>query len=548
MTGQKSSFIYPRLCIAYFLEFAIWGCWSGALAHYAYSALGMSGGQIGLLYAAMPIGAIISPLFIGPLADRYFAAQKVVAALHLLGAICLFLAGLLCLTGQATFPLLMALMLLQGACYAPTIGLVNTIVFKHMPSPTMGPYVFIFGSLGWICVNLIIAAFLGGADKPYFLFVSGICSVLLALYVGTLPDTPPKGAPAPGEKSDTLGLGALTMLRDPAFLVFVILAFLVSIPACNYFFPAQITFMTERGYPSPVGLSTLNQFADILLMAALPFLIRRIGLKGVLLIGMSAWGIRYLFFAQPSFALTIIGLCLHGFCYSHLYVASYMYAELKAPQHLKASAQGLMIFLMIGVGQVLGSLSYGTILERNPPMMTAMTSYVVPNVDEAKRELVTLLGSYECSECKHDLTQGPAKPLPPWNDAKMENSSWRYLDLARTAAEWTGGKGAEESQHTLGTDVAKTRDNVITQADLEAMPDTLTYGDVTYTREELQAAFAEVRNLLGKSPGADITRDEWLSVQAHNWYNIWMTPVIWVALCFAGFLFLGQNPKNEKQE
>jgi len=359
MTEQKPGFIYPRLCIAYFLEFAIWGSWAISLAAYAGGVLKFPGPQIGWLYAAFPIGAVISPLFISPIADRYFAAQKVISVLHLLGAACLIIAGILCGAGKATFPILMALMLLQGICFAPTLALVNTVVFKNMPSPTMGPYVFMFGTIGWICVNLITAFFLKGADTPGFFFVAGVCSILLALYALTLPNTPPKGAPAPGEKADALGLGALVMLKDPGFLIFAVLVFLASIPACNYFFPAVGTFLTERGYPAPIALATLNQVSEIALMAALPFAIGRFGLKNVILNGMGAWSVRYFFFAQPHFVLTILGMLLHGFCYSFLYVAAYMYAERKAPPSLKASAQGLMVFLMIGVGQVLGSLSYG---------------------------------------------------------------------------------------------------------------------------------------------------------------------------------------------
>ena len=188
MTDTKStSGIYPRLCIAYFCQFAIWGSWAGALGGYTTGVLNLPGSQVGWLYAAIPLGAVISPLFIGPIADRFFAAQKVIALLHFIGGLCLAAAGLLCATGNQSFPLLMGLILLSGVCFMPTIPLINTIVFKHLPNPDKAPQVFIFGTIGWIAVNLFIAAFCGGADKHYFFYVGGAVSIFLACYSLTLP-------------------------------------------------------------------------------------------------------------------------------------------------------------------------------------------------------------------------------------------------------------------------------------------------------------------------------------------------------------------------
>lgn len=487
----------------------------------------MPGPQIGWLYAAIPLGAVISPLFISPIADRFFAAQKVTSVLHFLGGLCLLGCGILCATGNQTFSTLMTLILLSGICFMPTIPLVNTIVFKHMPSPTMGPYVFVFGTFGWIFVNLFIAAFTGGAATPYFFYVGAGCSIILSLYVLTLPNTPPKGAPAPGEKSDALGLGALKMFKDPSFAIFAVLVFLASIPACNYFFPAQVSFLTERGYPSPLALTTLNQFSEIAFMAALPFFVARFGLKNVLLVGMGAWSVRYLCFGMPGFSYTVIGLVLHGFCYSFLYVAAYMYTERKAPANLKASAQGLMTFLLLGVGQVAGSLGYGFMHDAYPPQVVKM----VP------------------SEMGESAVPVNPASLPAWNDAKMENSAWRYLDLGSLVAGLTQKGGEEEKITTgnLGLDVDKNKDNAITVAELTEMPAQLVYGEVTYDKGKVVETFAVVREKLGKPVDAEITREEWLQVQAYDWRQIWILPAIWIAVCFVLFLLLGKNPTEVKE-
>jgi nucleoside transporter len=511
MTDTKSTAaIYPRLCIAYFCQFAIWGSWAGALGGYA-GVLKLLPSEVGWLYAAIPLGAVISPLFIGPIADRFFSAQKVVALLHLIGGLCLITAGWLCAAGSATFPKLMTLILLSGVCFMPTIALVNTIVFKHLPNPDKAPRVFIFGTIGWIVINLFIAAFCGGAATPNFFFVGGSVSVFLAVYSLTLPDTPPKGAPAPGEKSDALGLGALKLFQNPTFAIFAICIFLASIPACNYFFASQVLFLTQRGYPSPLALTTLNQFSEIFFMALLPFFVVKIGLKRVLLIGMLAWVLRYVCFAEGAFSLALIGLLLHGFCYSFLYVAAYMYADKMAPADMKASVQSLMAFLLLGVGQVLGSVGYGKMAETYPPVMTA-----------AK------IGDTEMS-------------LPPWNDVKRENSAWKYLDLGATVTKMMSKSTDEQVNRHLGTDVDANGDNVILLDELDKVTEPLVYNEVTYSPENLKDIFAQVAEKSGSKDGS-VTHTQWLAVQANNWKMIWYVPAVFIGVFFVLFLVLGKDP------
>ncbi len=352
--------VYPRLCVAYFTLFAIWGAWAGALGGYG-AELKLPGWQIGWLYSAIPLGAIIAPLFIGPIADRFFPAQIISGVLHLFGGLCLLGCGWMCVgatpEAQPNFAVLATLMILSGTCFMPTIALINSIVFKHLPNASSAPYVFVFGTAGWIIVNLFIDFVCGGAKNPNFFFVGGGLSIFLAIYCMTLPHTPPKGAPAPGEKSDALGLGALKLFEDRNFLIFVVCVFLIGIPACNYYFPAMVPYLTDSGYKYPLSLTTINQFSELAFMALLPICITRFGLKNVLLLGMGAWAVRYFLFMVP--ALAIPGLLLHGLAYAFFYVAAYTYADKKSPPELKASVQCFMVFLLLGVGQVLGGQLYG---------------------------------------------------------------------------------------------------------------------------------------------------------------------------------------------
>lgn len=515
---KGAAFAYPRLCIAYFLQFAIWGSWAGALGGYAGGTLQMPGWQIGWLYAAIPLGAVISPMFIGPIADRYFSAQKVVSLLHFIGGLCLIGCGAVCLQvkpGEAPFAILMTLILLSGICFMPTIALVNSIVFKHSREGS-APYVFVFGTFGWIVVNLVIAAFLGGATTPNFFFAGGGLGVLLALYSLTLPDTPPKGAPAPGEKNDVLGLGALKLFKDPGFAIFVFCAFLASIPACNFYFPFQVPYLSERGYPSPVALTTINQFSELLFMSLLPLAIGVIGLKWVLVLGIGSWSLRYFIFMMPGLEWAILGLLLHGFAYSFLYVAAYMYADKKSPPELKASTQSLMAFLLLGVGQVLGSQLYGYMSDRPANL---------------PKETKTVAG----------------EALPAWSDAKMVGSAWRYLDLSATVDEVFKGKKAEAQSDLLSL-VDTNKDNVISSDELAQAPETLSIGGTDYAKSDLEATFRKITEV-AEGP-FELKRDRYLTVQSHDWNGILFGPACFITVFFVVFLIFGKDPdkgaKNAK--
>ncbi len=509
MTENKVRFVYPRLQLAYLLEFAIWGSWCVALGGYLNGK--MSGPHIGALYMAIPWGAIIAPMFVGPIADRYFSAQKVLGLLHLISGAALVACGAICVqaasraTGGAVvvpFASLMVLMLISGICFMPSIALVNTVVFKHIPDSASAPKVFIFGTAGWILVNLIVEVFAGGASSPSFFFIGGGCGIILGLYSFTLPDTPPKGAPAEGAKTDTFGLGALAMFKSPSFTIFVLCAFMVSIFGSNYFFPSVVAYLSEFGYPAPVALTTLNQFSELFFMAILPFCVARFGLKWVLVIGMSAWALRYFIFTLPGFQFALIGLLFHGMAYAFLYAASYMFGDKVAPAHLKASVQSLLAFLLLGIGQVLSGYTFGFQIDRNAPAITKTVA----------------------------AQEGAAgKSLPAWNVPEMEASGWRYLDLAKSVKYLKGDKEIFNLGEHLGK-YTKADGSI----DFDKLPDPWQSGGVAYTKAELKATFDKI--------GARVTRDDYLKVQRHNWKGFFIPPAIFALFWVFLFIVLGKQP------
>ena len=508
MTENKVRCVYPRLQLAYLLQFAIWGSWSVALGGYLNGK--MSGPHIGYLFMAIPLGAIIAPMFIGPIADRYFSAQKVLGLLHLIGGAALVACGVICAQAESRaagaavvvpFGSLMVLMLISGICFMPSIPLINTVVFKHIPDPASAPKVFIFGTAGWILVNLVVEVFAGGAATPNFFFIGGGCGIFLGLYSFTLPDTPPKGATA-GAKADTFGLGALAMFKSPTFTIFVLCAFMVSVFGSNYFFPAVVAYLSEFGYPAPVALTTLNQFSELVFMAILPFCVARFGLKWVMVIGMSAWAVRYFIFPLEGFGFALIGLLFHGMAYAFLYVAAYMFGDRVAPAHLKASVQSLLAFLLLGIGQVLSGYLFGYQIERCAPTIT--------------KTVITQEGKV-------------AKSLPAWNDPEMETSGWRYLDLAKSVKYLKGDKNIFNFGEHLGK---YTKDNG--SIDIDKLPEVWESGGVSYTKAELKSTFDKI--------GSAVTRDGYLKAQRHNWKGFFIPAAVFALFWVFVFIVFGKQP------
>ncbi|MGI6400925.1 MAG: MFS transporter [Thermoguttaceae bacterium] len=354
--SKSSSCMYLRLQIAYALEFAIWGGWSYVLGSFC----GLYQVNSGLLYGAFAFGALFSPL-VGPIADKKFAAQKVLAFMQLICGAALLACGMITknIMANGAFATLVnpsylwiAMMFVAGLMFMPSIPLLNAIVFKHIPDQKRSPFVFIFGTIGWIVVNLVLTHVFKGGHSAFYFLSAGI-AIALAIYALTLPDTPP----AKSSSDDPFGFKALKLFARPDFALFITCATLVGIFGSNYYFQ-----FVDRCFPDK---GVYNQYSELIFMAALAFAVAKIGLKWTLTFGMAAWGVRYLFFAQGGESLALIGLLLHGLAYAFLYTAAYMYGDRVAPKELKASVQALIAFLLLGVAQVLSGFAGDVLVKQN---------------------------------------------------------------------------------------------------------------------------------------------------------------------------------------
>jgi nucleoside transporter len=351
------------LCLMMFAEYFIWGSWYVTMSTYMANNLHSSGVQIGAAYSALAIATMISPFFVGLIADRFFAAQRIMGVLHLTGACLLFLATMVSTNGPFYW-----IILVYSLLYMPTIALSNSIAFNQMIDPgKQFPWIRVFGTLGWIVAGLMIGKLqwekTGQTGNTFYLAAGA--STLLGLISFFLPDTPPKASAGQTSVAKVLGTDALILFKNNAYLIFFIAAILVCIPLSFYYGFAN-AFLNEIGVQSAASKMILGQISEGVFILAIPFLFNRIGVKKMLMMGMAAWMLRYICFAYGNTGenlwLLYTGIILHGVCYDFFFVTGYMYTEKKAGPSIKNSAQGLFTFATYGVGMFIGTLFSGYVV------------------------------------------------------------------------------------------------------------------------------------------------------------------------------------------
>ncbi len=342
-----------KLSVMMFLQYFVWGAWFVSMGSYISNSLGFSDPQKGMIYSTSPIGAMVAPFFVGMIADRFFATQRILSVLHLVGA------GLLVgLSLTSEYAVFLPLMILFFLCYMPTLPLTNSLSFTHMSDPERQfPGVRVLGTIGWIAAGLLVGM-TKIADSPLPFQLGAGAAVLMSLFSLTLPNTPP---PNPGGRADVrtiLGLDALALLKQWPFLVFVIGSFLICIPLQFYYSFAE-TYLSDIHVDDVVAKMTYGQMSEIFFMLVMPFFFVRLGVKYMLLVGMAAWAVRYWLFsignADDRMWMLYVGILLHGICYDFFFVTGYIYVDKKAPRTVRASAQGLIAFITWGIGGFIGS-------------------------------------------------------------------------------------------------------------------------------------------------------------------------------------------------
>jgi len=357
-----------RLSVMMFLEFFIWGAWYTTIAVYMTSH-----GMETLThwpFTVNPIAAIIAPFFLGLVADRYFATEKVLGILHLLG-------GLFLLAAPQTSDnptLFIVLLLLYNLCFMPTLGLSNSLAFHNISDQERQfPRIRVWGTIGWIVAGLFISFVLSGfvtglpEQTPAPLYTAGIASLLLGAYSFTLPHTPPRAAGQAVSARSVLGFDAFQQLGSRPFYVFVASALLICIPLAAYYNFTQL-YLGAAGVSNIAATQTLGQMSEMVFMLLMPLAFARLGVKWMLLVGMAAWVVRYALFAVAApdavFWMIALGILLHGVCYDFFFVTGQIYVDKKSTPAIRGQAQGFLVFVTYGVGMLIGAQVAGNVYNR----------------------------------------------------------------------------------------------------------------------------------------------------------------------------------------
>lgn len=354
--------LYLKLSIMMFLEFAIWGSWAPVLASHLVGPLKLSGKQTGWIYATLWLGCIVSPFIGGQIADRWMSTERYLATVHLAGGVAILLAS-----RQKKFWSLLGLMGLYALLFAPTLALVNALMFSHLTdSDTQAGGIRVWGTIGWIVAGLLLALWrrvgwprVRGSDA---LTLAGILSLALGVYCFFLPHTPPPKEPA----NPLAFVQALNLLGDPNFLIFLIISFVVTTELQFYYVPTA-PFLEDIGVQNKnvSAVMTLAQFSEIIAMAVLlPLLLPKLGFRWVLVIGVIVWPMRFVIFSitRPVW-LVISALTFHGLGYTFFFFVGQMYVNKAASPDIRASAQALITVVTLGFGNFVGTQITGVVLD-----------------------------------------------------------------------------------------------------------------------------------------------------------------------------------------
>lgn len=359
-----------RLSIMMFLQFFVWGAWFATLG----LCLGSNqlGDFSGGAYGSAPLGAMIAPLFLGLIADRFFPSEKVFGVLFLIGGALLLMIPNVAADGNGQ--MMVWLMIGNMLCFMPSLGLANTIAFTNVDHLTF-PKVRVWGTIGWIIAGLVVGI-LGWSAKFEMFYIAGGASLALGIYGFFLPHTP---APSKGQPVNMRALfmvDAFSLLKRPAFFVFMLCSMLICIPLA-YYYGVTSNYLQNTGFLQPASTMTIGQMSEIFFMLLIPFFFRKLGVKWMILIGMIAWVVRYVLFAYGApdqvVWMIFLGVALHGICYDFFFVTGFMYTDKEADPSIRSQAQSMLVFFTQGVGMYIGYAIVFGIMYQVPSSLFGIT-------------------------------------------------------------------------------------------------------------------------------------------------------------------------------
>lgn len=363
-----------RLTVMNFLQFFIWGAWLISLGGYMGRTLHFEGGEIGAIFATMGIASIIMPGIIGIIADKWVNAERLLGILHLLGAGCLLYAA-----GQTSYRPMYFALLLNLMAYMPTLSLINTVSYNalekaHCDIVSDFPPIRVWGTVGFICAMWLVDL-TGFKNNSTQLYVAAVAAIVLGLYAFTLPACPP----AKSENKTLLsafGLDALFLFKQRKMALFFFFAMLLgaALQITNTYgdlflgsFKDVPQYASSFGVKHSVILLSLSQMSETLFILAIPFFMKRFGIKQVMLMSMFAWFFRFGLFGvgNPGSGLVffILSMIVYGMAFDFFNISGSMFVEKHVTSNYRASAQGLFFMMTNGIGAIIGGYASGAVVD-----------------------------------------------------------------------------------------------------------------------------------------------------------------------------------------
>ncbi|MEO5945171.1 MAG: nucleoside permease [Chitinophagaceae bacterium] len=366
-----------RLIVMNFLQFFIWGSWLLTIGAYWFQNKGWSGSEFGIIFSTMGISALVMPSLTGILADKIINAERLFSILHILGAVMLF-----CLPQVGDPSTFFWVMLVNMIFYMPTISLSITIAYTSLKNADLNiikvyPPIRVWGTVGFIAAMWMVSL-LGLEKSSSQFYIAGAASIVLAVYSLTLPKCLPllKGMPA---KSfvESLGLNAFKLFKSYKMALFFLFSMLLgaALQLTNAYGDTYLhEFANVDAYKEtiavkyPAIIMSISQVSETLFILAIPFFLRRFGIKNVMFFSMIAWVLRFglLAFGNPADGLwmVIVSCIVYGMAFDFFNISGSLFVETQADPAIRASSQGLFMMMVNGVGAIFGSLASGFLIQR----------------------------------------------------------------------------------------------------------------------------------------------------------------------------------------
>lgn len=363
-----------RLIVMNFLQFFVWGTWLISLGGYLGGALHFTGGEIGAIFATMGISSLFMPGLTGIIADKWVNAERVLGICHLLGAAFLFYASTV-----TSYHAMYVAMLLNLLVYMPTLSLANTVSYialerYHYDIVKDFPPIRVFGTVGFICAMWTVDL-TGFKSSNAQLYVGAIAALILGIYSFTLPKCPPSKSENKSLLS-MFGLDALVLFKQKKMAIFFLFSMLLgaALQITNSYgdlflnsFRNVAAYADSFGVKHSVILLSISQMSETLFILAIPFFLRKLGIKRVMLISMFAWVFRFGLFGLGNpgsgVILLILSMIVYGMAFDFFNISGSLFVEMESRPQIRASAQGLFMMMTNGLGAIIGGYASGAVVD-----------------------------------------------------------------------------------------------------------------------------------------------------------------------------------------